>query len=224
LGPELFGFGTRLNILISLPVAILIVSVFRFYSQSYGQLNNISKIGFKRNQLLIFCSLILSFALSCNQYYISWESRAIKDRAFIQALQSNPELRDYATYWIDDRFKVGPALEYSYFEYSSIFKEVWGGESRIGVSISYLDTHPDGLSIKDFHLIHRYNLQEFDANGDEIILVVKPKMEISEYQLVKSYYINKIQSFFGPDKSMEFLAQVLSVEAVMRPSTLQKIR
>jgi hypothetical protein len=101
---------------------------------------------------------------------------------------------------------------------------VWGGESRIGVSISYLDTHPDGLSIKDFHLIHRYNLQEFDANGDEIILVVKPKMEISEYQLVKSYYINKIQSFFGPDKSMEFLAQVLSVEAVMRPSTLQKIR
>lgn len=216
LGPEFAGFGTRHNVLISLPVAILIVSVFRIYSQSYGQLNHISKNGFKRNQLLILCTLVLSFALSCNHYYISWEARAIKDRAFMYALQSHPELGGYATYWIDDRFPVGPVLEYSYYEYSSIFKTVWGGESRIGVPISYLKVYKEGVSRKDFNLIHRYNLQDFNANGREIILVVKPKIDISEFQLVKSYYANRIRSFLGVDEDGEFLSRILSVETINR--------
>jgi len=218
LSPESAGFGTRHNVLISLPVAILIISVFRIYSQSYGQLNLSSQIGFKRNQLLIISSVVLSFALSCNHYYISWEARAIKDRAFMHVLQSNPKLGDYATYWIDDRFQAGPALEYSYYEYSSMFKEVWGGESRIGVPISYLDTHPDGLSSKNFNLIHRYNLRDYSENGKEVILIISPKIDLSEFRLVKNYYANRISSLFGVDKSSEFLGQVLSVEAIRRPN------
>ena len=209
LSPEFTGFGTRHNVLISLPFAILMISVFRIYSQSYGQLDDISKIKFKRNQLLIICSLVFAFALSCNHYYISWEARAIKDRAFMHALQSNPQLKNYSIYWIDDKFLTSVANEYSYYEYSSMFKEVWGGESRIGLPISYLVDNPGGVSTGSFNLIHRYNLSEFDLNGKAIVLIIKSRENYSDFQLVKNYYFANMRGYGNKLEVDRFLEQLI---------------
>ena len=216
--PAIKGFNTRHSILISLPVALLIISIFRNYSINFKQLDIISRVRFKKTQLIIIYVLIFSFISACNLYYISWEARAIKDNAVLSLLKSRDDIKQYSIYWIDDKYKLGPTGDYSYYEYSSMFKKIWGGESRLGIPFSYYDSEGSILQKGQMNLIHRYNLGDFNAQGPSIFITIKPKMNYSEGELVFLYYKNRLKSVFKKIDMNNFYDSLLSIDYSLLPS------
>jgi hypothetical protein len=215
--PAIRGVNTRHSILISLPVALLIISIFRNYSINFNQLDKASRIIFKKTQLIIIWILVLSFIYSCNLYYISWQARAIKDNAVLSILKSKGDIKSHSIYWIDDQYKIGPTAEYSYYEYSSMFKKIWGGESRLGLPLTYYDSNRSILQKGQISMIHRYNLGEFDARGSSLFMTIKPKQNYSEAELVFLYYINRSKSFYKKIDMNNFYDNLLSIEYSLLP-------
>lgn len=214
IGPSFEGFSTRHNLLIAVPVGLLFLIIFRYYSSIYSELRYKSKLSYKRTQLVIIFTLIFSFILACNNFYIRWQARAIKDHALIQALSNNNDISFNSIFWIDDRMILGPENRYDYYEYSSMFKKIWGGQGRIGIPINDYEADKNLLFKKNkYHLIHRYNLKDLNINGNEIFIKIIPLTNLSEFQLVKNYFKAKFSSHLSGTRDVsEFLRKILIIE------------
>jgi hypothetical protein len=197
--PTRTGWDTRHAMLVALPMAILLTGGLRLL---WGK-------GTLPRRLIAAAaggSLLLAFSVSTNAFYMGWQARAVKDRAIIATLAAHEDWRPYSVYWIDDRYPLGGEPYYSFYEWSSLFKKVWGGETRIGLRVQ----DPQSLAGMRPYYNHRYNLAEFNSDGPQILLcITRGSLQLPEKSLVREYFWYR---FFQPDRLRDFLGGVVAIE------------
>jgi hypothetical protein len=206
LSPSLSGWNTRHALLVGLPVALLIVALLRpiwisgFYDEQGG-------MGRRLISILIGFSLLAAFSLSTITYYVGWQARAVKDRAIMADLADVNVLRKFSVFWIDDQYPLGGEGLYRFYEWSSMFKKIWGGESHIGLQLQGYN-QAALIGLKQYY-IKRYNLSEFDPSGCQVELVItRGALQYSEGELVWQYFMHR---FFKQDQLVDFLHGVVHI-------------
>lgn len=124
--PTISGWNTRHAILVGLPMAIVIVAALRTLWVG-GLYDEPGRFDRRLVSILIGASLIAAFTLSTISYYVGWQVRAVKDRAIMTDLAEAPVLKKFSIFWIDDQFPAGGDRIYRFYEWSSMFKQIWGG-------------------------------------------------------------------------------------------------
>ena len=214
LSPTLSGWNTRHALLVGLPMAILIVAALRpiWVSGLYDEPGGVDR---RLISILIGSSLVVAFGLSTIAYYVSWQARAVKDRAIMSDLADVAVLKKFSVsglmtnsvFWINDQYPVGGERLYRFYEWSSMFKQLWGGESRIGLQLQgYNQAALPGL--KQYYS-KRYNLSEFDPSGCQVgLTITRGAQQYSEGELVWQYFKHR---FFKQDQLVEFLHGVVHI-------------
>lgn len=188
LSPSISGWNTRHAILVGLPMAILIVAALRplWVNGLYHEPGNFDS---RLVSILIGASLFAAFALSTVSYYVGWQARAIKDRAVMTVLAEAPVLKKFSIFWIDDQFPAGGERLYRFYEWSSMFKQVWGGESRIGLQVQGYGNNPAILSGLGQYFNKRYLLAEFDPAGCQVAMgITRGPLQYSDAEMVLRYF------------------------------------
>lgn len=142
--PEPYGFNTRVTLLTGLPVAILMLALFRAaFSLSDGTVH--------RSGFVALALLLIAFWLAQIDTYLLWQARWVKEQSILVQLPSVDGLNDFDIVYIDDRFllrwpdgTVHPANKYvnlRYFqEWTAATRYLFGpGQSRVGIDIVYLE-------------------------------------------------------------------------------------
>jgi len=208
--PSLEGWHTRHALLASLPVALLVVSLLRpmwfiFAGQARGAMDG------RFAALLIGVLLLASFSLSTISTYISWQARAVKDKAIIGILADTPILKGISVFWVDDQYPLGGERLYRFYEWAGMLKKAWGGESRIGFQTQGYST--ESLAIYGNFYTKSNLLSEFEPTGCQAGLTIRQNVDkYSESELVWNYYKKK---FFAPDELPEFLGRVIHIEVLL---------
>lgn len=220
--PHYSGWDTRHALLVGLPVSIIIVSLLRALSSGlfFRQKNLRQVLG--ATVLVIGSGFFVAFVASSVRYYVGWQARAIKDEAVIQKLEQLGSLKESSVFWIYDTFPVGGTTDYNFYEWSSVFKKIWGGQSRVGLQLEN-----QGKSIP--HEIPdkivwtaRYNLADFRSGGSHICLNIMPgQIGTSEVKMVRRYILLRIRALIandsGDSRIRNFLAETTRVEAQILP-------
>ena len=205
--PLINGWSTRYSLLIALPMAIIMVSFgCLFFSNKKG---SISKIGFA-----FLATLVLAFNLSTITYYISWQARWIKDRSVMTNLSGLNMKEDTSIFWINDQFPMGGENNYRFYEWSTMFKTVWGDESYIGLDQKY-----SAVSLAGYQRFFntRYNLSDFDPDGSQAILTIfRGVLQYSDLELSIRYLYYK---WLRKNGLTEFLSGVTDIEIQPIPVT-----
>ena len=198
--PTVHGWDTRHALLMALPMAIILLASFRLLNRlGKGMKDVIGLYG------VTFLLVIFSLALVAN--YVSWQARWVKDRSVIVNLARLEGFENISVFWIDDRLAMGGERHYRFFEWSSIFKTVWGGESRIGLQKGIYTTA--FLSERRTRFTPRYNLAAFDPAGCQAELVVRRgSADYGEGGLVARYLWYK---YVRSDRLHPFLVEVTSL-------------
>jgi hypothetical protein len=196
-------------LLLGLPVALVVVAIARILFSSF-------KTGFQKAGWVFLSTLLLAFSFATISHQVGWQARWVKDRSVMVNLAQLDGAGKYSVYWIDDRYILGGEDFYRFYEWSSMFKKVWGDETRIGLDIRYY-TDKD---FQDFepYFTKRYNLGEFHPGGRQAALIIRqgarPRSEVG---LVARYYFHR---FLRPRRMAEFLAGVTQVEVNPKQSRL----
>ncbi|MFA7238469.1 MAG: hypothetical protein WC091_00040 [Sulfuricellaceae bacterium] len=215
LSPTLSGWNTRHAILVGLPMAILIVAALRpiWINGLYHETGSFDS---RVVSVLIGGSLLVAFTLSTISYYVGWQARAIKDRAIMTILAEAPVLKNFSVFWIDDQFPAGGERAYRFYEWSGMFKQVWGGESRIGLQMQVYGNNPAILPGFKQYSTKFYTLSEFDPSGCQVkIGITRGSMQYSDAELVRQYFK---QRFFNKTGLADFLHGVVHLDVQFLPS------
>lgn len=161
--PGIEGWTTRHALLSGLPMAILFAGLAKFL---YRQPEMIwQRIGYGA---LVF--LVTVFSLTLAQNYLTWQTRWIKDQSVMLQLRDNKIAQQSSTVWIRDTFPPVGQEPYRYYEWSSMFKVLWGGESRIG-----LDDVRDRNAVLKLKFERNFNLRDYRRKGCQALLTIQPK-------------------------------------------------
>lgn len=215
LSPTLSGWNTRHAILVGLPMAIMIVAALRtiWVGGLYHEPGSFDK---RLISLLIGGSLLVAFTMSTVSYYVGWQVRAIKDRAIMTDLATVPIMKKFSIFWIDDQFPAGGEMIYRFYEWSSMFKTIWGGESRIGVQIQGYGNNPALLSGLKQYYNTRYILSEFDPSGCQVgMTITRGSLQYSDDELVRKYFEYR---FFNTAGLTDFLHGVVHLHVQFLPT------
>jgi hypothetical protein len=145
------GTKTRFSLLIGLPVALAMLALIRDMERGF----------------MVACFFIITFTAATASFYLDWQARWIHDRSVIVNLAEMGEPDDVSVIWIDSYFNIGPDERYRHYDWSSIFEQAWGDESRIGLDVG---------SALNIYVPERFtaleNLSEFDATRCQAILTI----------------------------------------------------
>ncbi len=201
MAPTLHGWSSRHALLVGLPMAIITLSIVR-------KVFSRGEIGLRRPGFMFLVMLVAAYTISMANNYIGWQARWIKDHSIMAKLSGMKEFKQFSIFWIDDQFQVGGENSYRFYEWSSLFKAVWGGESRIG-----LDTRhymPRFLVDGHRYFNKRYNLSEFDPKGCQTVLSIRRGRQVySNIELAGRYFFYK---FFRPGRMDDFLTGVTEIQ------------
>jgi len=154
------------------------------------------------------------FTLSLVRNYVGWQARWVKDRSVMVNLRGREDARDDSVYWVYDEFPAVGKEFYRFYEWSSIFKTVWGGESRVGLdqknTTSEFDNSEKFLDRRQEFFTARYNLSNFDPAGCEVKLTIRPGPEASSETTMAFKYL--YYKFFSPSRLDEYLRGVTNIE------------
>ncbi len=219
-GPWFDGWTTRHSLLIGLPMSIILIGFTRIVASAFhillGRLSpwpeNLRAglvAGFETSMRVV---LIAVFTLSTINYYVVWQARWVKDRSIIIKLSEKADkLRQFSTFWVNDRFNIGSRRIYDFYEWSSIFKVVTGDESRVGLDdrLRYFKDFLTGSRWKRY-FSKRYMLSEFDPSGPQAVLKIRrgPKAG-SDSQMAMTYLYYK---FFFKNRLLNFLKGITEVQ------------
>ncbi|WP_132259700.1 hypothetical protein [Paucimonas lemoignei] len=197
--PSTSGWNTRHSLLIGLPMAVLIAAALRYLcNREFKSFHN--KSGVIVPELisaLVASSLIFAFVISSISFYVDWQARAIKDQSVREQLSQQIHLKPFSIYWIKDDFLVGGDTYYNFYEWSSMFKKIWGGQSRIAMQLEYLGRPISHKLPPPKVFSNRYNLAEFNPKGRQICLNIRPGFpELSKKDLVLQYFYLRARAFF----------------------------
>lgn len=206
LSPAMSGWNTRHALLISLPVAFLMVSLLRplWIDRPAG-----AQGGLDGRFIAAFLGgmLVVAFSLSTASYYVSWQARAVKDKAIMADLAEVALLKNFSVFWINDQYPLGGEVLYRFYEWAGMFKKTWGGESRVGFQVQ--GYNQAALAGYKSYYNKSNNLSEFDPSGCQAGLIIRQgALQYSEPQLVWKYFQYK---FFEPQKMTDFLHGVVNI-------------
>jgi hypothetical protein len=216
-----YGWSSRHALLIALPVGLLVVVCFDFIviqtckifqvlipSISYSkQIIIISKL-----ETALLLVLVIACTLSTLSVYFTWQARWIKDRSIMTKLSTMPIAKKTSMFIVYDYFLIG-SEPYRYYEWASLFKQVWGTESRIGVDFrhspeSYLKNYKDYQSAK-------FNLKDFDPDGCQAKMLIHPGTDLAVNN-IRNYVELTIRYFyfkyFKESELRRFLTKVTNIE------------
>lgn len=202
---SLNDFASRNALLVSLPLAFILVALRQivFQNREMG-----GKLGW-----LILGSLWLGFALTSNNDYLSWQARWVKDRSLMMKLGQLDGAEKYSVYLVDDQYLLGGEDNYRFYEWSSMFKQVWGDETRVGFDQRYFS--PSWLAYHKPYYTQQYNLSSLDPAGCQATLtILRGSSAHSEFDLVLHYFYYK---FLRPQSMQAFLSGVTQIE--IQPSS-----
>ncbi|MGA7800316.1 MAG: hypothetical protein WCC36_05855 [Gammaproteobacteria bacterium] len=163
-GPD--PWDSRFNLLTVFPFAILIVATSRFIAlEPASSTTRLS--GLLTARWLLLITLIAASALRFIAIYIDYEARWVKDRSVITHLTEMPQLRHFSVIAIKDRMPIPsqPKEDYRWYEWTTMFHEVWGGTSTVG---HYADGSPRILRLR------RYYTTDFHNDGCNATLTIAP--------------------------------------------------
>lgn len=201
----LFGYNSRFALLVGLPVAIIMTATVRIvFARANGTLS--------RGGMVLSVLFLGAFILKDGENYIHWQARWVKDRSVMEHLrQEDPG--EISVFWVEDEHPAGSAINYEhyrFYEYSTIFNQVWGDETRIGLDRSKYEKKFLAQMDSRFYT-SRYVLSEFDPEGCQAIMTIrKGKREHSDYGLVARYYFYKFLR--GEESLRSFLLTVSNVQ------------
>lgn len=204
---DAYGVNTRHALLVALPMAIILIGIFRLLFSNKG--GSISKTGYS-----FIAILLIAFALCTITNYISWQSKWVTTRSIMTNLAKLDNAQGISVFWIDYQFPEYGKRTYPYqgfYVWSSMFKNVWGDESRIGLDLR--NKSAKFLVDGQHYFNKRYNLSDFDPNGRQAILTIRngsrgPR-EWSNIGLSIRYLYYK---YFRKNRLAEFLSGVTDIE------------
>jgi hypothetical protein len=194
--PSPHGWETRHDLLVAIPLAVTVVLVVRALLQS----GRMALIGVGLVSLLA-----VGFAAAGVQDYAALQARWAVDRAVMARLQSMNGSGNFSVYWVRDAIP-GPEPFYRFYEWSAMFREAYGGESRVGLDTRAYDS--TFLARSQF-FIERYDLAAFDPRGCQADLVITPGRSAAttgQVALMYSYY-----RLFQPEELPGFLDGLVTV-------------
>jgi hypothetical protein len=203
------GWMTRFSLLVSIGVGVIIVGVFKALCTRPG--GHLSRGG-----LTVLATLVLAFATTMVDSYISWQIRWVKEQSVKIHLRNMPPC-PASTYWIDDQFPLPNerVLErYRDYEWSTIFKNVWGGETRTAIYpgtdlADYDRTKGKNYRTTDWGRI--CNLSGYDGSGPQATLTIRPGDAGPGIQLALWYWWYKYVSRKAFEAYVERVAEVTLV-------------
>lgn len=201
LGPSLTGWSTRHSLLLSLPIAVIIVALARLlFRRPNGWLSHTGWI--------FLTTLLLAFSIATVSSYIGWQARWVKDRSVMVNLARLDGAEKYSIYWINDQYMIGGENNYRFYEWSSIFKKIWGDETRIG--FDQRDYAPQLLEDNKKYFTKRYNLSNFYPTSCQATINIRQgTLASSSFHLVVRYFYYK---FLRPQLMDDFLIRVAEVK------------
>jgi hypothetical protein len=200
--PTLHGWDTRHDLLISLPLALLIVSVTTIALPA-GQRAWIGTglVGF----------LVIGFAAAGAQDYAALEARWAADRAAMAQLKTLGD-GGYSVYWVAQGVP-GPDGFYRFYEWSAMLGDVYGDQQRVGLDVREYDA--SFLAQSQF-FNDRYDLAGFDPHGCQADLsIVQGGGASGTGETAMSYTWYR---FLQPAKLEQYLGGLVTVRVVPRPS------
>ena len=215
--PTVHEWLTRNALLIALPISVVLVAGVRLLGliavAMFDRINFGENLNLGPKLEVIFLSiLVLAFSLSTVKNYFCWQARWVKDRSIIvKLIKDSNRVKQFSTFWVDDKFRIGYQRIYRFYEWSSIFKVVTGEESRVG-----LDQR--NLAYKDFlkavkwkrYFTKRFNLSEFEPTGRQAVLKITPGPKAgSDRQMAMTYLYYK---FFSKNRLLNFLEGVAELQ------------
>jgi hypothetical protein len=157
--PWVHGWETRHDLLVSLPLAIVLVGVVRLLLPT----GTAAWAGMGILVLLAVC-----FAAAGAEDYAALQARWAADQGVMADLKADQNSGDYSVYWVRDRIQ-GPEDYYRFYEWSAIFERVYGQQTRVGLDERAYT--PEFLHETKF-FEDRYNLASFDPRGCQAEMVI----------------------------------------------------
>lgn len=214
-GPSLTGWESRHSLLLALPIALMIVALARF-------LFHYPQKGYSLPGWFFFSTLLIAFGLTTISSYIGWQARWVKDRSVMLNLARLDGAKEYSVYWINDQYPLGGEStlsgenNYRFYEWSSIFENIWGDETRFGYDRR--DPNPELLKEHTKFFTKRHNLSNCDPAGRQATLTIRRgTLTGSVFSLVGQYYYYK---FLRPQRMEEFLIKVAEIQVLSLSSQL----
>jgi hypothetical protein len=206
-GPALHGFATRNALLVGLPMAVILTATIRLMF-SRGER------GLSKSAFAVVATLVVAFSLTLVDNYFAWQGRWAKDRSIMVKLSHMTDVKRISVFWIDDQFQLPGALDYAAYDWSSMFKQVWGGESRVGLSQMF--TPEDWTALITTWAL--YNLSELDQAGCQAVLTIKrgPAASPDAWKLALHYLFLR---FLKPEEMTRFLEGLtrIRVDSISAP-------
>ena len=216
LSPALTGWNTRHAILIALPFAFLVTVLMRpiWKLRFSGRLDMVVKA----IPVFVCGALLAGFAMVTASTYVSWQARAVKDKAIISILQDATTLQKLSVFWIDDQYPLGGERLYRFYEWAGMFKQAWGAESWIGLQVQ---GYPREALAAYRPLFNKSRLLGgFNPEGCQAGMTIRPgEVRYTESALVWKYLQTRMQE---PDKMKEMLNGVVLIDIQINPEELRR--
>jgi hypothetical protein len=196
--PSVHGWDTRHDILVGLPLAVLAVSLLSLVLPAQRR----ALLGFGLVGLIV-----IGFASAGIQDYAALQARWATDRAVMAELRQMPGARAFSVYWVKDG-APGPEDYYRFYEWSAMFADVYGGQTRIG-----FDTRaygPNFLGRSEF-FTDQYTLANFDPRGCQAELTIQRTGASDGEQTAMFYTVTRL---FRPDRLDDYLRGLVNVQVV----------
>ena len=161
-------WNSRQSILVSMGLAVVLVACAKgFGVGARGRL--------ARPAVALLAMLVLAFTTTTVKNYMDWQTRWAKDSSIMLHLRALPPSKAN-TYWIDDGLPLPGQQQYSDYEWSSIFKDAWGGETRTGLRFENERDRALAEYVQRFTptFDRQHNLSDYDPNGPQAVLTIRP--------------------------------------------------
>jgi hypothetical protein len=200
--PSIHGWETRHDLLVGVPMAVLLVLVVRaVLPAGRPALLGVGLLGV----------IAVGFVGADIQNYSALQARWADDRAVMLALHNAPASGNYSVYWVSDG-APGPEDFYRFYEWSAMFGQVYGGQTRIGLDTREYDatilTHSE-------YFIDRFDLASLDPRGCQADLVITNHSATTAGGTALTYTYYRL---FKPAQLNTYLDGLVTVEVRARVS------
>jgi hypothetical protein len=148
-------YGSRHLLLAGIPVSLILFSLIEDFTRRLS-LSRVIRTS-------VYIVLIVIFTVGHINNYIDWQFRWIKDKAVMLKLSEMPAAKKFSTFYIKNNTfdsREAGIYQYDVYEWSTIFKSIWGGEKRIGY-----DVNNYSREVPKEYYTRFYNLADYDPKG-----------------------------------------------------------
>ncbi|MBX5165189.1 MULTISPECIES: hypothetical protein [unclassified Rhizobium] len=210
------GVLMRNAMLMPLPISVVGIGIWRVIKFRSTNLQS------HRVAIVVFVSLLTVFIGRWWESYAAWQARAAKDLAVSQYLADHPEWSAYSVYWIVDKLPLsGEVSEYGFADYTSKFRILWGGQTRMAFTPAHIlffgvDTKPGVRPVHSnlpariaFFCNSWASAKDIDLSGPQAELEITATQRSWNDASVASGYL--YYRFIEPSGLKNYLAELVNV-------------